>query len=56
MMFCGLMSRWMIWFLCATSRPMETWIAMLMVSFTESRAFFSIYFFKVMPSTSSMPK
>ena len=41
-MFCGLMSRWMIPLLCAASIPIETCIAILTASFAVSVIFFSM--------------
>ena len=54
MMFCGLISRWMMPCECAASRPIATWMAMLTASLTVSEFFSSIYFLSVMPSTSSI--
>ena len=54
MMFCGFTSRWMMPWAWAAARPIQTWIAMLVASRTESLPFLPMYSFSVMPSTSSM--
>ena len=50
----GLISLWTILCLCAASIPLATCIAMLTASLYGSLPLFSIYFLRVMPSTSSI--